>query len=73
MESNENKGIDAILTDLFLKITKLIDVKTLITLPLVYAFIYMTLTGISVIEPYKSIMTMVLGFYFGAQSKKNKN
>ena len=54
------------------KITKLIDVKTIVTFTLTAAFTYLSISG--KIEPqiFMSVYTMVIGFYFGTQQEKNK-
>lgn len=54
------------------KITKLIDVKTIVTFTLTAAFTYLSVRG--KIEPqiFMTIYTMIIGFYFGTQHEKNK-
>ena len=54
------------------KITKLIDVKTIVTFTLTAAFTYLSIRG--KIEPqiFMTIYTMIIGFYFGTQSEKSK-
>ena len=54
------------------KITKLIDVKTIVTFTLTAAFTYLSISG--KIEPqiFMTIYTMIIGFYFGTQHEKNK-
>lgn len=54
------------------KITKLIDVKTIVTFTLTAAFTYLSIRG--KIEPqiFMTIYTMIIGFYFGTQHEKNK-
>ena len=55
------------------KLAKLIDVKTIVTFALTGAFVYLSV--IRKIEPqvFMAIYTMVIGFYFGTQTKKNEN
>ncbi|MDO4863475.1 MAG: hypothetical protein Q4A05_04820 [Ruminococcus sp.] len=54
------------------KLTKLIDVKTIVTFTLTAAFTYLAVCG--KIEPqiFMTIYTMIIGFYFGTQHEKNK-
>lgn len=54
------------------RITKLIDVKTIVTFTLTAAFTYLSVRG--KIEPqiFMTIYTMIIGFYFGTQHEKNK-
>ena len=54
------------------KITKLIDVKTIVTFTLTAAFTYLAVCG--KIEPqiFMTIYTMIIGFYFGTQHEKAK-
>lgn len=53
------------------KLTKLIDVKSIVTFSLTAAFVYLAVTG--QIEPqiFLTIYTMVISFYFGTQYQKN--
>lgn len=54
------------------RLTKLIDVKTIVTFTLTAAFTYLSVRG--KIEPqiFMTIYTMVIGFYFGSQYQKHK-
>ena len=54
------------------RIAKLIDVKSLVTLSLTGAFIYMNVTGVDVPETFKTVYIMICGFYFGTQYQKSK-
>ena len=51
------------------KIAKLIDVKSIVTLCLTCAFIYLSVTG-EITEPLNTIYTTVIAFYFGTQMQK---
>lgn len=53
------------------KIAKLIDVKSIITIVLTIMFAYLTKMQI-VSNDFMMIYTMIIGFYFGTQSEKNK-
>lgn len=54
------------------KLCKLIDVKSLVTLSLTGAFIYMNVAGIDVPETFKTVYIMICGFYFGTQAMKKQ-
>lgn len=54
------------------KLYKLIDVKSLVTLSLTGAFIYMNVADIDVPETFKTVYIMICGFYFGTQTMKQK-
>ena len=55
------------------KLTKLIDVKSIMTLTLTTAFVVMVSKGMIDGDKFMAIYTMIVGFYFGVQStKENK-
>lgn len=53
------------------RVAKLIDVKSLITIILTVEFVILAHKG-SIITEYLSIYTMIIGFYFGTQKKKEE-
>lgn len=53
------------------KITKLIDVKSMMTLAMTCGFILLTCTEQISSQEFLSLFTVVVGFYFGTQSKKS--
>lgn len=55
------------------KLVKLINVKTIITFVVVFVFAYLALTGQLVPEVSMSIVTIVIGFYFGTQTQKRES
>jgi phosphoribosylaminoimidazole (AIR) synthetase len=57
--------------ELLQRITKLIDVKSIMTLTLTIVFAVLVLRGEVTNEQYMTIFTMIVGFYFGVQSAKN--
>ena len=59
------------LVELGTRIAKLIDVKSIVTLILTIAFVVLAMRG-QVSTEFLSIYTMIMGFYFGTQSKKNE-
>lgn len=59
--------------ELFKKIAKLIDVKSIISLSLTFVFCYLALGNLVPIEIFISVYSIVIGFYFGTQYEKTKN
>lgn len=55
------------------KLTKLIDVKSIMTLALTIVFCVLALMGAIGAAEFLSIFTMIVGFYFGTQSEKKKS
>ena len=56
--------------NLLQKITKLIDVKSLVTLCLTAVFCVLSIKGKVSAEQFLTIFTVVISFYFGTQFKK---
>lgn len=56
--------------DLLARVTKLIDVKSIMTLALTVGFLFLVSKGIIDGREFLSIYTMIVGFYFGVQSSK---
>ena len=54
------------------RVAKLIDVKTIVTFSLTATFVYLSILGKIEPEIFMTIYTMIIGFYFGTQVKKNK-
>lgn len=52
------------------RFSKLIDVKSLITLALTGTMVYLSVTGAEISETFKTIYIMIIGFYFGTQHEK---
>ena len=52
------------------KISKLIDVKSIMTLVFTAGFVVLTCAGEISGQEYLTIFTMIVGFYFGTQSQK---
>ena len=59
--------------DLLQRITKLVDVKSLMTLTMTLVFAVLVLRGTVTNEQFMTIFTMIVGFYFGVQSVKVSN
>lgn len=58
--------------ELLNKITKLIDVKSIVTLTLTFGFIALVCKNTISGQEYMGIYTTIIGFYFGTQYEKNK-
>lgn len=54
------------------KIAKLIDVKSIMTLTITGAFIFLTVTNKVSPELFMSVFSLIIGFYFGTQNEKQK-
>lgn len=54
------------------KITRLVDVKTIVTFTLTAAFVYLTVRGEVKPDIFLTIYSTVLGWYFGSKALKNK-
>ena len=54
------------------KLAKLINVKSIITLILCAVFAYLSAIGHITAEQFLTIFTVVISFYFGTQTQKNK-
>lgn len=54
------------------KIAKLINVKSIVTLILCAVFAYLSIAKIIGAEQFLTIFTMIISFYFGTQTEKNK-
>lgn len=52
------------------RLVKLIDVKSLMTLALTGAFVFLVCKAVIDAQNFMSIYTMIVGFYFGVQSTK---
>ncbi len=52
------------------KLTKLIDVKSIMTLLLTAVFCILSLWGKVSGQEFQTIFTVIVGFYFGTQSAK---
>lgn len=55
------------------KLSKLIDVKSLVTLWLTLVFCRLALIGIVSAEQFMTVFTVVISFYFGTQYEKHRS
>lgn len=59
---------------MFLKqITKLIDVKSILTLVLTVVFAILSVRGVISSSEFLSVFTLIIGFYFGVQHEKKNS
>ena len=57
--------------DLFVKrITNLLKIKSLVTLSLTAAFVYLCITGKISADQFLTVFTVVIAFYFGTQTSR---
>lgn len=54
------------------KLTKLINIKSIVTLLVTGIFCYLSVIGTISPELFMSIFTVIIAFYFGTQTEKNK-
>lgn len=54
------------------KITKLVNVKSIVTIILCGVFAYLSVIGNITSEQFLTIFTVVISFYFGTQSVKKE-
>lgn len=52
------------------QISKLIKVKSIVTLTLTVVFGFLALRGIVDADAFTNVFLIIIGFYFGVQSKK---
>ena len=52
------------------KLSKLINVKSLVTLILTGVFAYLSIVGVISGKDFLTVFIMIMGFYFGTQTKK---
>ena len=55
------------------KISKLISVKSIVTVLLTGAFVHQVITGGVASDQFLTVFNMVIAFYFGTQHEKNSN
>ena len=52
------------------RLTKLLAVKSIVTVILTVVFAYMAVTGVVTAEQFLTVFTVVIAFYFGTQAEK---
>ena len=53
------------------KLTKLLCVKSIVTIVLTAVFAFLAVTGVVSGEQFLTIFTVIISFYFGTQHEKN--
>jgi hypothetical protein len=60
--------------ELFVKrITNLLKIKSLVTLALTAAFVYLCITGKISADQFLTVFTVVIAFYFGTQTGRKED
>lgn len=59
--------------DLRTALTNLLKVKSLVTLATTIVFCVLLLTGVAISQEFMMIYTVIIAFYFGTQTQKNKD
>ena len=54
------------------RLTRLIDVKSIVTIALTAVFAYLSATGKVDTNQFLTVFTVVIAFYFGTQAEKAK-
>lgn len=54
------------------KLKQLVDVKSMVTLGMTAAFIYLAVVGVIDGPTFAAMFTTIIAFYFGTQSKKTE-
>jgi len=54
------------------KLAKLIDVKSLVTMLVTVVFCYLAIIKAITGQEFLTVFTMIMAFYFGVQTQKNK-
>ena len=54
------------------RLTKLVDVKSIMTLLLTLVFCVLALCGVVTGAEFQTIFTVIVGFYFGTQASKKQ-
>jgi hypothetical protein len=52
------------------RLAKLLTIKSLVTLILVFTYVYLLVAGKEVDPDFKNLVLMILSFYFGTQADK---
>jgi O-antigen/teichoic acid export membrane protein len=55
------------------RITKLLTVKSIVTLILTLIFSYLSIIGVVTGQDFMTVFTVVIAFYYGTQHEKNNS
>lgn len=53
-------------------LNRLVSVKSIMTLVLTFVFAFLSVTGVISAEQFLTIFTVIVSFFFGSVSEKNK-
>ena len=53
------------------RLTKLLSVKSIVTILLTIVFCYLCITGFVAASQFMTVFTVIIAFYFGTQAEKN--
>lgn len=55
------------------RLTRLIDVKSIVTITLTLVFAYLAVVGKVQVDQFLTVFTVIIAFYFGTQTQKTAN
>ena len=55
------------------RLSKLLTIKSIVTILLTLVFCYLSITGVIQAELFMTVFTVVIAFYFGTQHEKKKD
>ena len=55
------------------KLTKLINIKSIVTLITTLVFCYLAIIGVITAEIFMTVFTMIISFYFGTQAARDNS
>ena len=55
------------------KLTKLINIKSIVTLITTIVFCYLAIIGVITAEIFMTVFTMIISFYFGTQAARDNS
>lgn len=55
------------------RLTRLIDVKSIVTITLTLVFSYLAVAGKVQVDQFLTVFTVIIAFYFGTQTQKAAN
>lgn len=57
---------------LLTRLEKLLEIKSIITLSLLYIYYQLVRSGMIDVSAFSSVFNMIMGFYFGSQFEKSR-
>lgn len=55
------------------RLSKLLTIKSIVTILLTLVFCYLSITGVIQAELFMTVFTVVIAFYFGTQHERKKD